>query len=745
VYTPILIDLDHPNANFPDLVGNKFANLARLKAAGYRVPMACAIPASTVSVLLARPPESREILDAVIEKSRSILEIAKGIAVRSSGLLEDNRQESGAGRFRTILDVRDEAGLNRAIPHVIEGFRSEGVTGEGVGSVILQEMVHPEAAGVAFSRHPVHASEDLVVVEAVQGLADRLLSGEIPGYRAILAPDRDPPPIRGEDGTCIVDSCDLVRLRTIARSVEALMGGPVDIEWAISGKELFLLQARPALALSESRPRGTWTRAVAEDLWGEELCTVDASILMSLASSFDLRKYARRLGIRVEEDVPTMAVIEGHLFVNGNLLANVLSSLPRAIGKPFSEKLLPPGKIPQRYTGSWMLLARIVVLSVSDPGANPLLCPWVTRRKIRNILSRVRNRNGSKALDLRGSAEELEYLLVLHASLLEANQIPYLLAFLLASLAGDRRGWKVSGNNPTVVLYRRMEILAAELKQGGCSASPGAPLPPDLSVCFDKFIALYGYKSDVRSLAAPRWREDPEKVLSLMLAMGEVQENGTVAHSGSARTVRRTLVDRLAGWYLDLREELRDALDVILDAERQALLRIDGLLALDGTIFDRRLNEIIDAAKGQSDGGEVRPSFRRRVGTREITDGFPPRYFVDGQAVDADSGSDVLRGIPVSPGRTKGKSRRVGSLEEAMQSPGGEILIAWTMGPSWAPVLSKARGVILAEGGILSHFSILAREQNVPCVVGGGKGVLQIADGTEVVIDGYEGSIRVAN
>jgi len=741
--TPILVGLDHPNANCPDIVGNKFAGLAILKAAGHRVPKAYAVPADIASILLAGRPESREVLDAVVEQIGSMLDVAGGIAVRSSGLLEDNRQESGAGRFRTILDVRDEDGLHRAIAHVLEGFSRESIPKYEFGSVILQEMVHPDSAGVVFSRHPVHASEDFVVVEAVQGLADRLLSGEIPGYRAIMGPDREPPPILGKDGTCIVDSTGLVRLRTIARSVEALMGGPVDIEWAISGKEVFLLQARPALALSESRPRGTWTRAVAEDLWGEELCTVDASILMKLAPSFDLKKYARRLGIRIEENAPTLAVIEGHLFVNGDLLASVLGSLPRAIGKPFSEKLLPPVKVPQRYTGSWTLLARIVALAVSDPGANPLLCPWVTRRKIRFILSRLRNRNGAEARDLRGLAEELESLLALHASLLEANQAPYLLAFLLVSLAGGGMGWKVSGSNPTVELYRRMEELSTDMKRSGCSASPGATLPPGLSVRFDEFIARYGYKSDVRSLAAPRWREEPGKVLSLMLAMGEGKENGASAQSGPAETVRGTLVAKLAGRYLDLREELRDALDVVLDAERQALLRMDALLAWNGTIFDRELNEIIGAGKGESEGRELRTSFRRMAGTREMTDGFPPRYFVDGQAVDADSGSDILRGIPVSPGRAKGKSRRVESLEEAMQSPGGEILIAWTMGPSWAPVLSKARGVVLAEGGILSHFSILARERYVPCVVGGGKKVLRIPDGTDLVIDGYEGRIRI--
>lgn len=739
---PILIGLDHPYANRPEFVGNKFAGLARLKAAGYRVPAACAISTNAVSVLLRRP-ESGQVLDAAMGQIGSILDVSKGVAVRSSGLLEDNRQESGAGRFRTVLGVRDETGLRREIPHVLEGFRGGGIPEDEAGAVILQEMVYPDAAGVLFSRHPVRASEDLVVVEAVQGLADRLLSGEVGGYTAILPPGGTLAPILGKDGTCIVGSSDLVRLREIARSVERLMGGPIDIEWAISGKELFLLQARPALALSESRPRGTWTRAVAEDLWGEELCVGDASVLMSLASSFDLKKYARRLGLRVEEDAPAMAVIEGYLFVNGDLLASVLGSLPESIGKPLSEKLLPPGKTPHRYTGSWKLLARIIVLALSDPGANPLFCPWVTRRKIRAMVARVRNMDGAPSRDLRGAAEDLESLLALHASLLEANQIPYFLAFLFASLAGDGKGWKVSGNNPTVELYRRMEELAAELERRRCAASPAAALPADLSARFDEFIARYGYKSDVRSLAVPRWREEPGKILSLMLAMREIRANGIEAGPGPARKVRRTLVSRIAGRYLDLREELRDALDVVLDAERKTLLRIDALLGWDGTIFDRKLDEIFGAAKGKGDSGGARPPFRRRIGALDAPDRFPPRYFVDGQAVDADSGSDLLRGIPVSPGRTKGKSRRVNSLEEAMRSPGGEILIAWSMGPSWAPVLSKARGVVLAEGGILSHFSILARERNVPCVVGGGKGILQIPDGTEVMIDGYEGGIRV--
>jgi len=731
---PILIRLDHPAANRPDIVGNKFAGLARLKAAGFRVPAACAIPMDAARHLLAGSPESIRAMDAIVEDARRILDLCRGIAVRSSGLMEDNWRESGAGRFRTVLDVCDEAGLRKAIAHVLEGFIGEEDPSTIPGTVILQEMVRPDAAGVAFSRHPIRPSEDLVVIEAVSGLADRLVSGEIPGYRAILGSDGPPLPIRDKNGNVIVSSSDLVRLRIAVRSIEVSMGGSTDIEWAISDKDLFLLQARPALAIPGRRPGGTWTRAVAEDLWGDELCPLDASILLTLAPRFDLRTHARRIGIRIDENVQSVAAIEGYLYVNGDLLSEVLSRLPEAFGKAIAMKLLPPGKIPRRYAGSWKVLARMVAHGILDPGMNPLSSPWVTRRKIRSILDRLTARIRVLAVDFQGARNDFQFLLELHAELLEANQIPYLFAFLFTSMAGEGFAGKGSGNNPTSKLYRRMEELAAELKRHGDPVSPVAALSKEVSVWFDEFIAEYGSRSDIRSLKSPRWREEPGKILSLLFSMGEVRQAIPDAGGPSFRGKHRWMVSGFAARYLDLREEMRDALDRILDAERMVLLRIDTLMGWEGTVFDRDIDEIIGA------GGKFH---RRNVREGREKAEFPPRYFIDGKAVYTDSRRDDLQGIPASPGRAKGKCRKVKSLEEAMRSPGGEILIAWTMGPSWVPVLSKAKGVILAEGGMLSHFSIIAREQCVPCVVGAGKGILEIPDGTVVAIDGYEGGIRI--
>ncbi|MCS7257414.1 MAG: PEP/pyruvate-binding domain-containing protein [Thermomicrobium sp.] len=48
----------------------------------------------------------------------------------------------------------------------------------------------------------------------------------------------------------MLDDRELVALRELAEQVEAFFGGPQDVEWAIAGGELFLLQSRPITTLA---------------------------------------------------------------------------------------------------------------------------------------------------------------------------------------------------------------------------------------------------------------------------------------------------------------------------------------------------------------------------------------------------------------------------------------------------------------------------------------------------------------
>ena len=48
----------------------------------------------------------------------------------------------------------------------------------------------------------------------------------------------------------------------------------------------------------------------------------------------------------------------------------------------------------------------------------------------------------------------------------------------------------------------------------------------------------------------------------------------------------------------------------------------------------------------------------------------------------------------------------------------GDIIVAPVINPSWLPYFSRAAGFVSEIGGWLSHTAILAREYNVPMIIG---------------------------
>jgi hypothetical protein len=111
-------------------------------------------------------------------------------AVRSSGLEEDGDAAAHAGQFETRLSVRpvEVAAAAEAVwrsgfaPDLAAYRRARGLDdAPQPPAVIVQRMLNPEAAGVAFTADPVTGDRDTTVINAVAGLADRLVSGEMNG------------------------------------------------------------------------------------------------------------------------------------------------------------------------------------------------------------------------------------------------------------------------------------------------------------------------------------------------------------------------------------------------------------------------------------------------------------------------------------------------------------------------------------------------------------------------------------
>lgn len=226
------------------------------------------------------PLRVREELILELEQSGLIGAL---VAVRSSGLDEDSGDNSFAGQFSSFLFQKGPDAIFRSILRCWASgwsaralsYRSErglALTGIKVG-VVIQRMINAESAGVAFSRNPVAmADRENLLISSVWGLGEGLVSGLLPAdefkvnrktleYQHDLADKKKAlrhAPAGGlmetevDPGKVSVSSLTASDVRTIARlaiDVETQFGGPQDIEWAVTGGQVHILQARPITTL----------------------------------------------------------------------------------------------------------------------------------------------------------------------------------------------------------------------------------------------------------------------------------------------------------------------------------------------------------------------------------------------------------------------------------------------------------------------------------------------------------------
>ena len=107
------------------------------------------------------------------------------------------------------------------------------------------------------------------------------------------------------------------------------------------------------------------------------------------------------------------------------------------------------------------------------------------------------------------------------------------------------------------------------------------------------------------------------------------------------------------------------------------------------------------------------------------------------------AGDRVLYGIPVFPGAVTGPARVILRADDQAQVLPGEILVAPFTDPAWTPYFVTAAGVVMDQGGILSHGSIVAREYGLPAVTNTGSATRLIRTGDLVRVDGTRGQVTV--
>ena len=78
-----------------------------------------------------------------------------------------------------------------------------------------------------------------------------------------------------------------------------------------------------------------------------------------------------------------------------------------------------------------------------------------------------------------------------------------------------------------------------------------------------------------------------------------------------------------------------------------------------------------------------------------------------------------------------------------MSLKAGDILVTRVTSPAWTPLFALISGLVLEEGGSLSHGAVVARECGIPCVLQIKDATSRIHSGEMLLLDGTEGSVTL--
>ncbi|MCP5534999.1 MAG: phosphoenolpyruvate synthase [Akkermansiaceae bacterium] len=305
-------------------------------------------------------------------------------AVRSSARGEDGVEHSFAGQYDTFLYV-ELPDLFEKIRKVQESNQSAHLkTYQSSRQIalahrpiaLIQAMLTPDVSGVAFSADPVTGKRDHAIVSGLWGTGSAIVSGEADADTWSVDKDyqildrniarkthqhtadplteegvkRTEVAVEKQDIPCLNDA-QVIAVANLARMCADHFGCPQDIEWAMEGGKLYLLQSRPITTLAHipdpDAPLTVWDNSnIAESYSG---------ITSPMTFSFAERAYEHvyrefckllsvpRQRIMDNDDVfPQMlGHIHGHVYYNLNSWYHVLAMLPGfSVNRSFMEQMM---------------------------------------------------------------------------------------------------------------------------------------------------------------------------------------------------------------------------------------------------------------------------------------------------------------------------------------------------------------------------------------------------------------------
>ncbi|MBF5028872.1 phosphoenolpyruvate synthase [Micromonospora sp. ANENR4] len=808
--------------------------LERLARADADDPAAIRAAAAEVRRAVERAPLPGEVA-AAVTAALAGLGTEAAYAVRSSATAEDLPDASFAGQQDTYLNVVGTAEVLRHVSRcwaslftdrAVTYRRRHGIDDRAVEmAVVVQRMVVPDAAGVMFTADPVTGDRTVVSIEAGFGLGEALVSGLVnpdvftvrdgvvagrtigAKARAVHAAPgggtRETPVDPARQAQPALTGAQAVRLAALGRRIEAHFGCPQDVEWAVTGDDVHILQSRPITTLFP-------VPAAAADGRFHVYLSVGHQQMMTDAM--------RPLGLSMWRLTAMAPMHEA----GGRLFVDATPHLSTAAGRAAFLGMIGRAD-PLTRDALETVLARDVVPVAPDPApaapdpapagppasgpppsidTDPAIVTALIERSRESVAALrrdIRGRSGSGLFDFLDEAfAEHKRVLTDPVSaqvIMAGMQATWWLNDKLGEWLGERDAadtltLSAPGNVTAEMGLALLDVadvvraypeVVAFLRDGAddgfLDELPKLPGGVEARAAVEGYLDRYGMRCVGEiDITRPRWSECPATLVPLILDHVRTFAPGAAARRfadgrerawAKAREVldrlralpdgerkaaeTQAMIDRVrtfAGYREYPKYDIVSRYAVYkqaLMAEADRLARA-GVLADPEDVFYLTFDEFREvAATGRVDAGLIR---RRREEFRSHQALTPPRVLTsDGEALNgsyrrADVPPGALAGLAVSAGVVEGRARVVTDLAGADLEP-GDILVTAHTDPSWTPLFVAVAGLVTEVGGLMTHGAVIAREYGLPAVVAVPDATRLIPDGGRIRVHGTDGYVEL--
>lgn len=711
-----------------------------------------------------------------------LLSDKKKYAVRSSAIDEDSASDSFAGVHDSYLNVAKkdvfyyiQKVYESAFTDRANAYRkTRRISSDNVKiAVVIQEMVDAEFAGVINTINPVTDNPDEIVISVTKGLGDKLVDGSVNGTTYII--NHSEVRCNGED---ILSGKIIKKIIRLADEVAEKTDRFQDIEFAYSDGKVYFLQARAVTTYKNINPHRrellidnsnivesffgvtslltyTFARDVYRDVYSEAMrCgkvrkKIFESLRPSLAemlyyyngkiyynmnswylasSVFPSKKSARyfdnMIGVRSKTKKYTVAktcvfdkLRSGLIFLNK--IAKI-DELADQFEQKFERIVMPHyGK---KISGTNSELLKLA-LNIEKDIIGGFVVPVINDLAVMYYFGKLKD----KAEKLNISTEELNKYISNNGDVVSAGSANELTE-LVQLIKADKDIFED-------FLTSDADALCKKYRSGTA-----------ISDKLNGYIYRYGARvMDELKLETVTMIED-ERLLYKALKDNLHVEPRTANYKEVVVPKKiKKLVERVKK-YLRLRERLRLKRTYVYSVVRNIFLAFgenyknEGRLENARDVFYLSKNEIITgkgnflqlvkARKQKEKEYLVKPSYDRVV----FFDGVPLH-------VKSATTSKGLHGIPSGCGTVRAKVSLMHSPEDKLAR--GNIILTKRTDPGWISLFPLASGLIVEHGSMLSHSFVVARELNLPAVVGIENATTLIPDGTTVLLDGISGEVRI--